>query len=308
MKLKTIGSTFLLFLAMALPASAAKIAWVSFHSADNMPSTAAGTAGFTAAPDKGYTDLLTSAGHQVTRFVSHDNPTPADLATLNQADVVIIGRSVASGHYQDPPEALFWNTTLTKPVINMGGYTLRNNRLGLYTGATIPDTGPMAAGGGPVRLRAANPAHPIFAGIPLDGTNTMVNLYADSVTTPFAPNTAQRGISVVTNPIAAGGQVLATVNTAGDLANGGTTIALFKPGTATAATPSTMLGGHRLIFLSGSREHDGLTSEGSGIFDLQPNGATMFLNAVRFMSTIPEPSTAVLLMVALTGLVVIRKR
>ena len=72
---------------LALPASAAKIGWVSFHGADNTPTAAAATAGFTAAPDKGYTDLLTSAGHQVTRFVSQDLPTPADLATFNAFDV-----------------------------------------------------------------------------------------------------------------------------------------------------------------------------------------------------------------------------
>jgi hypothetical protein len=226
---------------------------------------------------------------------------------LNAFDVVIIGRSVNSGHYQQADEALFWNSTLTKPVINMGGYTTRNSRLGLTTGGTIPDTGPTAAAGGPVRLQVTNPAHPIFAGVPLDGTNTMVNLFADVVNAPFAPNTPQRGISVVTEPIVAGGTVLARVNTAGDLANGGTVIAQFKTGTLTGATPATALGGPRLMFLSGSREQ-GFTSEGAGIFDLQPNGATMFLNAVRYMSTIPEPSSVALVMIALAGLGLIRKR
>jgi hypothetical protein len=298
---------------LALPATAARITFVSFHGADNMPTTAAATAGFTAAPDKGYTDLLTSAGHQVTRFVSKNLPTAADAAILNQSDLIIVSRSVPSGHYGDPAadaavERQFWNLDITKPVIHLGGYALRSNRLGYYQGTTIPDTGPLADGGGPVRLQAAVPAHPIFAGIPLDGTNTMTNLYANTVTTPFAPNTAQRGISVVTNPIAAGGQVLATVNTAGDLANGGTTIAFFKTGTPLAGTPASTLGAPRLVFLTGSREHNGLTSEGSGIFDLQPNGATMFLNAVRFMSTIPEPSTVTLVMVAVAGLGLIRKR
>ncbi len=293
---------------LALPVSAAKVGWVTFHGADNTPTAAAMTAGFTAAPDKGYTDLLTSAGHQVTRFVSHDLPTPADLATLSAFDVIIIGRSVASGHYQQAEEALFWNSTLKKPVINMGGYTQRASRLGMYTGETIPDTGPLADGGGPVRLRVNNPAHPIFAGVPLDGTNTMVNLFANTVNAPFAPNTAQRGISVPTVPIAAGGTALATVNVAGDLANNGTVIAFFPTGRPSAATPATALGGPRLTFLSGTREHNGLTSEGSGIFDLQPNGATMFLNAVRFMSTIPEPSTVTLVLVAIAGLGLIRKR
>jgi hypothetical protein len=229
------------------------------------------------------------------------------LATLNAFDVIIIGRSVNSGHYQQADEALFWNSTLTKPVINMGGYTTRNSRLGLTTGGTIPDTGPTAAAGGPVRLQVTNPAHPIFAGVPLDGTNTTVNLFADVVNAPFAPNTPQRGISAVTEPIVAGGTVLARVNTAGDLANGNTVIAFLPTGTATAATPSTTLAGPRLMFLSGSREQ-GFTSEGAGIFDLQPDGSRMFLNAVQFMSRIPEPSTVTLVMVAVAALGLIRKR
>jgi hypothetical protein len=222
-------------------------------------------------------------------------------------DLIMIGRSVASDHYQQAGETLFWNTTLTKPIINTNAYTMRSSRLGLYTGTTIPDTGQTAAAGGPVRLQVTNPSHPIFAGIALDGTNTMVNLYADAVTPPFN-STVQRGISVVTNPIVAGGQVLATVNTAGDLANGGTVIALFPPGAMTsAATAPTALGGHRLIFLTGSREQ-GITSQGAGIYDLQSDGATMFFNAVNFMLAIPEPNTAILLVFAAAGIVVLRKR
>jgi hypothetical protein len=111
----------------------------------------------------------------------------------------------------------------------------------------------------------------------------------------------------VTEPIVAGGQVLARVNTAGDLANGGTVIAKFSPGTMTAATPATALGGHRLMFLSGSREQ-GFTSEGAGIYDLQADGQRMFLNAVNFMLTVPEPSSMGLLLLAVAGLGMLRKR
>ncbi len=85
----------LLFL-VSTSASAALIAWVSIHPGDTMPTAGAQGQGFTTtAPDKGYTDALTAAGHTVQRFTSHDNPTPADLATLSAADLVIVGRSVA---------------------------------------------------------------------------------------------------------------------------------------------------------------------------------------------------------------------
>ena len=56
--------------------------------------------------------------------------------------------------------------------------------------------------------------------------------------------------------------------------------------------------GHTLVFLTGSRENaaigaiPALTSEGSGIFDLDPDGAKMFLNAVAYMAGLTEPPPA----------------
>jgi len=278
-------------------ASAASIAWVSFHSDPNVPSPAAATAGFTQAPDVGYTDLLTGNGHTVTRFLTTDTP---DTATLNTFDVVIIGRSVNSGNYELDAETAAWHS-ITAPTILMGGYTLRSSRLGFTTGTTIPDTT------GDIRLMVNNPSHPIFAGIALDGTNTMVNPYAGITT---FNGVTQRGISVNTNPLAGGGQLLAKVGTVGDPANSGTgmIIGQWAPGSVMGTTPPDTLGGHRLVFLSGSRESSGLTSEGSGIFDLSADGGRMFLNAVNFMATIPEPSTASLAMLAMAGLGLLRRR
>ena len=291
----------LLLLSTSLPASAADIAWVSFHTADDMPSANAAAAGFTAAPDVGYTDLLSSAGHDVTRILSQND---ADVSALNNFDLVILSRSVNSGHYEQNAETAAFNG-LAVPLISMGGYPLRNNRLGFYSGTGIPDTV------GPVKLTVNDPSHPIFAGLALDGSNTMVNDYANDVTLPYDPFTVQRGISVNTSPIVSGGTVLATVPfMTGDppVASTGNVIAFFPGGTAMATDPVDTLGGPRLAFLSGSREHDGLTSEGSGIYDLSADGAQMFLNAVDFMAAIPEPSTASLLLLAFAGLGLLRKR
>jgi hypothetical protein len=135
----------------------------------------------------------------------------------------------------------------------------------------------------------------------------MTNLYADLVAAPIAGNPVQRGISVVTGSIVPGGQVLATIATPGDPTVGGAVIALFPPGTTTASTTPNVLTAPRLVFLSGSREHNGLTSEGAGIYDLQGDGAQMFLNAVDFMA-VPEPSTAGMLVLGLVGLGLLRKR
>jgi hypothetical protein len=249
----------------------------------------------TDAPDKGYTDLLAGAGHTVTRFLTGDNP---DTATLNTYDLVIISRSVNSGHYELDAETAAWNG-ITAPMMILGGYTLRNNRLGFTTGTTIPDTA------GPINLTVTNPSHPIFAGIALDAGNTMVNPFADVVTFNGA---LQRGISVNTNPIVAGGTVLATVGTSGDPATGGMIIGEFPAGTMMANSPPDVLGGPRLVFLTGSREAGNAgTSEVAGLYDLSTDGQRMFLNAVNYVA-VPEPSTYLLAAVGFVVLLYWRKR
>ena len=259
--------------------NAEHIAWVSFHPADDSPSTAASAAGFTEAPDIGYTSLLASEGHSVERYVTTGTP---DVDFLNTFDLVIIGRSVSSGDYSDAPETAAWNG-ITAPTMVLGGYLLRSSRLGYTTGTTIPDTA------GTVGLTVVDPAHPIFAGISLDAGNTMVNPYASIQS---FQGTDQRGISVNADPLVGGGNLLATIGTAGDPAVGGMVIGEYAAGTV-LGTGDT-LGGDRLVFLTGSREADNLTSQGAGIYDLEADGTTMFLNAVDYM-TVPEPSTFALL-------------
>ena len=118
-------------------AAAQRIAWVSFHPADNTPSGAAAAAGFTQAPDVEYTRLLAAAGHTVTRIVTSASP---DTTLLNGFDLVIISRSVPSSHYQTDPSPGLWNG-ITKPTIILGGYILRASRLGYTIGDTMVDTG-----------------------------------------------------------------------------------------------------------------------------------------------------------------------
>lgn len=252
----------------------ANIAWVSFHAADNQPATDAATAGFTEAPDVGYTKLLADNGHKVTRIVTSGTP---DVARLNTFDLVIISRSVPSGDYQDPPETLAWNGVKT-PTMILGGYIMRNSRLGYTTGGTIPDTA------GPVQLSVKDTTHPIFTGVTLGAGSVTVNPYADSVSFNDVP---QRGISVNTDPLAGDGTILATIVAEGDPANGGNVIAEWPAGARMANAAGNILGGPRLVFLTGSRENDGLTSQGSGIYNLTDEGSRMFLNAVQYMAKPP---------------------
>jgi hypothetical protein len=257
-----------------------RIAWVSLHPREDTPSAEAAAAGFTEAPDAGYTRLLAELGHTVTRVLSSGAP---DVGFLNTFDLVMISRSVPSGDYQSAASTQAWNTELTVPTIIMGGYLLRDSRLGFTAGGTMPDTS------GTVRLTVNDPVHPIFEGIALDTGNIMLNDYAGPVTFNEIP---QRGISVNANEVAGGGTVLATIGTEGDNAFGGMVIGEWPAGAIMGNVTTNMLGGPRLVFLSGSREHGanpelgtpGLTAHGAGIYDLTTDGAQLLANAIHYMA------------------------
>ena len=271
-------------LAQVASVPAADIVWVSFHPGDNQPSANAAAAGFTQAADVGYTQLLQGQGHNVTRVVTASVP---NIGLMNSADLVIISRSVPSGDYQDDAETAAW-ASVTAPVMLMGGYILRNSRLGFTTGATIPDTV------GTVSLKLEDPSHPIFAGIPKDASGLMATPFANALS---YNGVVQQGISINTDPVAGGGKVLATVASAGT-ALGGMVIGEWAAGSVMATSPADTLAGPRMVFLSGSREN-GITSEAAGIYDLSPDGSQLFLNAVDYMIAVPEPGTGSLLTVGL---------
>ncbi len=243
------------------PAPAAlDIVFVSFHDTDG-PSEAAAAADppLAEAADKGYTDLLTANGHNVTRWLTRDDPTADDLAALNAADLVIISRSVSSGNYAE--EAEFWNTMVTAPVMNLGGYTWRSSRLNWTDGTTMADST------GPISLVANESGHPIF-----DGVDVASMHYANFIE-------GERGVSFNMNAIV-GGTVLASVTDDGSPVANGPAIVEF----ATGATVNNgnVLAGPRIGFLTGSRELD-RTSETAGLYDLTELGEHLFLNAVNYL-------------------------
>lgn len=272
-------------------AHAANIAFISFHTSD-APSTAAGDAGLTSASDIGYTNLLTSAGHSVTRYATKNDPTAADSAIYNAADLVIISRAVSSGHYQQ--ETAFWNTAITAPVMNLGGYTLRSSRLNHTDGTTMVDTT------GDIALNILGATHPIFNGVTLNGSGGVD--YASNVEEALLGTPTQRGLSI-NNNAAVNGTVLATVN--GGPADGGFAIAEWQAGAT--LNNGDVLSGNRLVFLTGSREADGITSQTAGLYDLTDEGAKMFLNAVDY-AAVPEPGTALLAAIGCVMMVFRRRR
>jgi hypothetical protein len=104
----------------------------------------------------------------------------------------------------------------------------------------------------------------------------------------------QRGISVNTDPLTGGGTLIARNSTPGDPGNAGTGMIIAEwqagavlPNTTGGALPSTTLAGKRMVFLSGGRETNGVTTESAGVFDLTATGQQMFLNAVSYLTAVP---------------------
>jgi hypothetical protein len=261
------------------------IVWVSFHAADDKPVAEAAAVGFTQASDIGYTDLLKAQGYNVVRYVSTGTP---DAALLNAADLVIISRAAPSGHYQNA-NATNWNK-ISAPTMVLGGYVIRKNRLGFSTGNTIPDTT------GDIKLTVLDPMHPIFDGVALAADGTMASLYAGVVPIPTPAATMSRGISIVTEPAGAEGTVLAVVSASSAATGpaGAMVIAEWPAGASVihdGGAGTDVLAGPRLVFLTGSREPDGVTGgQAAAVFDLYDDGALMFLNAVNYLlNPPPEP-------------------
>jgi hypothetical protein len=260
-------------IAKAVPAT---IAWVSYHAADDEPSGDSAAVGFTMASDIEYTDLLKANGYNVVRVLTSQSP---DVEFLNTFDLVIISRSASSGHYSGSGATL-WNS-VTTPMIVTCGYKLRSSRMGFTDGTTMVDTT------GDVSLAVTDPSHPIFAGIALtDGV--MDNLYAEGAVPLPTDGTISRGLSINNNNIDDEGTVLATVaEVSADTGPvGGMVIAEYPAGATmenSSGSPDDVLGGPRLVFLTGSREPDGVTSHVAALYDLYPDGEQMFLNAVAYM-------------------------
>jgi len=245
----------------------ANIAFVSFHETD-APSSAAADAGMTEAADIGYTDALKAAGHKVTRVLTSGSP---DVDALNGYDLVIISRSVSSGGYSTGDSADAWNS-VTSPMLVLGGYVIRNNRMGFTDGSSMVDTVDN------IQLKAEDASHPLFNGVEL----------TDGVTGDFAGivtwnDQVQRGVSINTNNPGEAGRVIATVATADDPTAGGIVALEFDAGAAT--TTGGNFAGKRLTLLTGSREAGGVTSETAGIWDLTDVGSQIYLNAVSYLTS-----------------------
>ena len=306
------------FLALTLGGQAASIVWVS----DQLPigsgttdndggAEGVFTTGAGPYPDQGFVNLLTAAGHTVTRF----NPSgsaplsAANVAALNTHDLIIIGRSIGSAAFDAAAETLEWNTNVTKPLMSTNTYMSRASRLGWFVGSTQPDQVANV-------LSFTNTADPvtsyIVGGTALSGS-TMVNSYTEAVIFPDSAVDI-RGISTITDAPVAGATTIATGAVG---AATGRFIVSYPAGTT--LTPGSgpgnnqILGGYRMMFLAGNRESATAPNNAvgsAGFENLTAEGEGMFLRAVNVAingGVIPEPSAAALLLVG-AGVLMRRRR
>jgi hypothetical protein len=244
-------------LCLAPAVQAAKIIYVSDgydERVDNTPD------------DQGTVDFLVSLGHTVDyQRVGLGNGTwrtldAAKIATLNAADLVIVGRGVDSGQYAtDATEVTQWNGIKT-PMIQMTPYLSRNSRWIWYNNSTLSEDG------GTPTLVAVDLHHPIFKGINLDAKN-QVDIYDQSVgsgTVSFM-GVLEQGNGTLLAKAATGTRTIIAEWQAGKV--------FYAGGAQTAA-------GKRMLFCAGTREGSGF---GRGEFNLNAEGKKMFANAVDYM-------------------------
>lgn len=205
--------------------------------------------------DSGWTELLRLYGFVVERRDVRDLDTnQAALDEMNAADLVIVSRDTNSGNYSTTPaEVTAWNTTITKPLILLSPFIVRNNRWLWFNTTTIPLAGSE-------QIEVTDPGHPVFRGITLDGDNQFTIIDAEDVN--------------LTGALDAGnGTVLAT-----DPTNGNVWVSHWDAGVEFYTGSGQTTGGPRLWFGAGIVDNN---PKGGENFTLE--GEFAFLNAVDFI-------------------------
>ncbi len=272
--------------------------------------------------DQGFVDLLTAAGHTVTRY----NPNSTSMSTndvplINSYDVIILGAALNSGPFNLNSRGAKWNTHITKPMIVTKSTLIRRDRMGYLLDNKEYDCAADASTTMSGKLTFLNPGHPIFQGIshsPVGGNEVMDNYSLIRVGSP-ANN---RGASVqffklltngvdaaISNAVEPGGVVLSTIDfnpldpgvniplgqaptVFGDYQATGYAIVEWPAGTKVRTTQVTdgseTNASYRLLFACGTRDANGTVTASPnplvGALDLSADGQRMFLNAVKHAS------------------------
>jgi hypothetical protein len=214
--------------------------------------------------DIGWVELLEAQGHTVDytmgdavgngywRTLDDDK-----IAALNAADLIIVSRCSNSGDYADGDEPTQWNSVKT-PIMLQAMHIIRNSRwLWVDSESTTNLDSPM--------IDVLAPNNPIFAGV-----ESPVKVLDEAVGQTSFVEVADVG----------NGTLLAQTD------GGLPWLAVWEPGVEFYAGSGQIATGPRMMFIAGTSDVAGVT--GRGVYNLTPEGETIFLNAVnKMLSPVP---------------------
>ncbi|MFB0555303.1 MAG: LamG domain-containing protein, partial [Phycisphaerae bacterium] len=177
------------------------------------------------------------------------------IAALNAADLIIVSRCSDSGNYDDGDEVAQWNS-VTTPIMLQAMHIVRNTRWRWLDTESLPNISDAV-----VEILA--PDNPIFAGVasPVQVGDGLVGptTYVDIT-----------GVGVGNGTLLA---QLADTEVAW--------IIEWEAGVEFYPGSGEIAGGPRMVFAAGTQDEAGVT--GRGMYNLTPEGAKIFLNAVNMM-------------------------
>jgi len=231
---------------------AANIVWVSGDHDDN---------GDGVPDDMGWVEFLRANGHTVDFDAAGpwEDLDDAEIARLNDADLVIVSRDSDSGAYDEGDEPTIWNE-VTSPLILTTAYIARNSRWLWINGTSLKEDA------GTPTLEAVDVHHPIFNGVTVDAQGRL-EIWDQSVGS---------GTVSMYNGIDMGNGALIAKELDQDV----TVIAEWEPGVEFYAGAGQTPADRRMLFCAGTREGNG---QGRGEFNLNDEGKILFTNMVNYM-------------------------
>ena len=158
---KSISIVFVLSLFLITPVHAATIVWVSEWLTNPQGLSF----------DHEWIDLLEADGHTVIADTTIDHMTldAAKLATLEDADLIIVSRTTNSGNYIDGDEETQWNSIET-PLILFNAYLTRSSRWQWINSTAINEYQAEAM------MSVVDASHQVFTGVtPVNGQIDMID-------------------------------------------------------------------------------------------------------------------------------------
>ncbi|MEJ2617908.1 MAG: T9SS type A sorting domain-containing protein, partial [Ignavibacteriaceae bacterium] len=216
---------------------------------------------------KPFIDDLLADGYKVNTLYSSSLETASQglVDTLNNADLVIIGRSGSSGDFGSSHKAAW--TNISAPVMLLHLWAARNNRLNwLPTGTTTSfDTG-----GDTVSAKIEEPNDPVFTGAAIAADSTM-----DWVTTPYDYLATTNG---------GNGTVLAR-----EASSSNVLYERWDPWVEFYNGAGDYAAGYRTLIGNGNDHANASNGAPFNYYNFTPGAKQVYLNEVARMANLPAP-------------------